>query len=121
MDSKEAIFKKIDALELDRNKELERVLLEILPKAFAIVKDTARRFKDNEKLEVTASFFDREISARKSHVTIEGDKAYWNTTWDVIGQPIKWSMLHYDVQLIGGIVLHQGKSLKWRRVKVKHW
>jgi len=109
VDSKEAIFKKIDALELDRNKELERVLLEILPKAFAIVKDTARRLKENDRLEVTASYFDREVASQKSHVTIEGDKAYWNSTWDVIGQPIKWNMLHYDVQLIGGVVLHQGK------------
>lgn len=109
VDNKEAIFKNIDALELDRNKELERVLLEILPKAFAIVKDTARRFKDNEQVEVTANFFDREVASKKSHVTIQGDKAIWNTTWDVIGQPIKWSMLHYDVQLIGGVVLHQGK------------
>ncbi|MCF2506579.1 preprotein translocase subunit SecA [Dyadobacter sp. CY107] len=109
VDSKEAIFKKIDALDLDRNKELERILLDILPKAFAIVKETARRFKENDKLEVTASFFDREVATKKSHVVIEGDKAYWNTTWDVIGQPIKWNMLHYDVQLIGGVVLHQGK------------
>ncbi|KQS25374.1 preprotein translocase subunit SecA [Dyadobacter sp. Leaf189] len=109
VDSKEAIFKRIDALELDRNKELEKVLLDILPKAFAIVKETARRFKENDKLEVTANFFDRDVAARKSHVSIEGDKAYWNTTWDVIGQPIKWNMLHYDVQLIGGVVLHQGK------------
>lgn len=109
VDSKEAIFKKIDALELDRNKELEKVLLDILPKAFAIVKDTARRFTENDKLEVTANDFDREVSTRKSNVTISGDKAYWNTTWDVIGQPIKWNMIHYDVQLIGGVVLHQGK------------
>lgn len=109
VDSKEAIFKKVDALDLDRNKELEKVLLDILPKAFAIVKETARRFKEHDKLEVTASFFDREVASKKSHVVIEGDKAYWNTTWDVIGQPIKWNMLHYDVQLIGGVVLHQGK------------
>ncbi|TLU97978.1 preprotein translocase subunit SecA [Dyadobacter luticola] len=109
VDNKEAIFKRIDVLELDRNKELEKVLLEILPKAFAIVKDTARRFKDNDQIEVTASYFDREIATKKSHISISGDKAIWNTTWDVIGQPIKWSMLHYDVQLIGGVVLHQGK------------
>nr|WP_295925698.1 preprotein translocase subunit SecA [uncultured Dyadobacter sp.] len=109
VDSKEAIFKRIDALELDRNKELEKVLLDILPKAFAIVKDTARRFTENDQLEVTANQFDREISTRKSNVTISGDKAHWNTTWDVIGQPIKWNMIHYDVQLIGGVVLHQGK------------
>jgi preprotein translocase subunit SecA len=109
VDAKEAIFKKVDALELDRDKELEKVLLDILPKAFAIVKDTARRFKENEKIEVTATPFDREVAARKSHVGLEGEKAVWNTTWDVIGQPIKWNMQHYDVQLIGGVVLHQGK------------
>ena len=109
VDSKEAIFKKIDALELDRNKQLEVVLLAILPKAFAIVKDTARRFKDNESLEVTASYFDRQVATKKKNVSIEGDKAVWSSTWDVIGQPIKWNMLHYDVQLIGGLVLHQGK------------
>lgn len=109
VDSKEAIFKKIDTLELDRNKELEVILLDILPKAFAIVKDTARRFKENESLEVSASYFDREIATKKKNVTINGDKAVWNSTWDVIGQPIKWNMQHYDVQLIGGLVLHQGK------------
>ncbi len=109
VDSKESIFKQIDALDLDRNKELENVLLQILPKAFAIVKETARRFKENEKLEVTASFFDREIATKKSHVTIEGEKAYWKSTWDVMGLPIKWDMVHYDVQIIGGVVLHQGK------------
>lgn len=109
VDSKEAIFKRIDALELDRNKELEKVLLDILPKAFAIVKDTARRFTQNDTLEVTANFFDREIATKKANVTISGDKAVWNTTWDVIGQPIKWNMVHYDVQIIGGVVLHQGK------------
>ncbi|MGV3601767.1 MAG: preprotein translocase subunit SecA, partial [Dyadobacter fermentans] len=109
VDSKEAIFKKIDALELERNKELEKVLLDILPKAFAIVKDTARRFTENDKLEVSANAFDHELASKKANVTINGDKAYWNTTWDVIGQPIKWNMVHYDVQLIGGVVLHQGK------------
>ncbi|WP_254561578.1 preprotein translocase subunit SecA [Dyadobacter diqingensis] len=109
VDSKEAIFKKIDTLELDRNKELEVILLDILPKAFAIVKDTARRFKENESLEVSASYFDREIATKKKNVTINGDKAVWNSTWEVIGQPIKWNMQHYDVQLIGGLVLHQGK------------
>ena len=109
VDAKEGIYKQIDALYLERNKELEKVLLEILPTAFAIVKETARRFKDNDKLEVTASFFDRELAARKANVVIEGDKAVWNSTWNVIGHPIKWDMLHYDVQLIGGVVLHQGK------------
>ncbi len=109
VDSKETIFKQIDELSEERNKQLEAVLNEILPKAFAIMKETARRFKEHESLEVTASFFDREISAKKSHVTIEGDKAHWSSTWDVIGQPTRWQMVHYDVQLIGGAVLHEGK------------
>jgi preprotein translocase subunit SecA len=109
VDTKETIFKQIDSLEEDRNKELENVLLEILPKGFAIMKETAKRFKENERLEVTASFFDREIATKKGNVVIEGDKSYWSNTWDVMGQPIKWEMVHYDVQLIGGVVLHQGK------------
>ena len=109
VDSKEVIFKKIDGLVEDRDRELEKVLLDILPVAFAIVKETARRFKENDSIEVTANFFDREVASKKAHVTISGDKAVWNTTWDVIGQPIRWAMVHYDVQLIGGLVLHQGK------------
>lgn len=109
VDKKEGIFKKIDDLELERNKQLEVILLEILPQAFAIVKETARRFKENEQLEVTASYLDRELATRKGHIKIEGDKAFWKTTWEVMGNPIKWEMVHYDVQLIGGVVLHQGK------------
>ncbi len=106
---KETIFNQIDKLEVDRNKELEVVLLEILPKAFAVVKETARRFAENEQLEVTASEYDRQYSFRKKNVQIEGDKAYWANTWEAAGVPIKWDMVHYDVQLIGGVVLHQGK------------
>lgn len=109
VDAKEVLYKDIDALSLERNKELEKILIDILPTAFAIVKETARRFKENESLEVTASFFDREVAMKKSNVVISGDKAHWNSTWNVIGHPIKWEMLHYDVQLIGGVVLHQGK------------
>ncbi|GHB55568.1 preprotein translocase subunit SecA [Persicitalea jodogahamensis] len=109
VDSKEAIFKQIDDLGEERNQELEKVLEEILPKGFAIVKETARRFKENDQLEVTASFFDREVAAKKSHVTIDGEKAIWQSTWNVIGQPTRWQMVHYDVQLVGGVVLHKGK------------
>ncbi|GAB2782748.1 preprotein translocase subunit SecA [Rhabdobacter roseus] len=109
VDAKETIFKQIDTLEEDRNKELEKVLLDILPVAFAVVKETARRFKENESLEVTATYFDREIATRKSNVTLNGNKAFWSNTWNVIGNPVKWEMVHYDVQLIGGVVLHQGK------------
>jgi preprotein translocase subunit SecA len=109
VDAKEGIFKQIDALGKDRNQALEKVLLEIMPAAFAVVKETARRFTENESLTVTASYIDRELAPNKKHITIEGDQAIWNTTWDVVGHPIKWRMVHYDVQLIGGSVLHQGK------------
>ncbi|HEU5290194.1 MAG TPA: preprotein translocase subunit SecA [Cyclobacteriaceae bacterium] len=106
---KEAIFSQVDKLELDRNKELEKVLMKVLPKAFAIVRETARRFKENEYLEVTASDFDREISGRHENVRIVGDKAQWLNRWMAAGNMITWDMVHYDVQVIGGIVLHQGK------------
>lgn len=109
VDAKENIFKKIDSLGLERDKELEKVLMQILPTAFAIVKETARRFTENESLEVTATLLDHELAVRKNHITIDGDKAIWRTTWDVAGHPIKWNMVHYDVQIIGGTVLHQGK------------
>ncbi|RDC64723.1 preprotein translocase subunit SecA [Adhaeribacter pallidiroseus] len=106
---KENIFSEIDTLEKDRNKQLELVLMEVLPQAFAIVKETARRFKDNNQLVVTATDLDRSIAARKPNVRLEGDKAIWANKWLAAGNEITWDMLHYDVQLIGGIVLHQGK------------
>jgi preprotein translocase subunit SecA len=109
VDEKEKIFNQIDALEKERNEELEKILLEVLPVAFAIVKDTARRYKENKKLEVTATEFDREIALRKKNVVIEGDKAIWHNQWEVAGNLITWEMIHYDVQIIGGAVLHQGK------------
>ncbi len=109
IDNKEAIFNEIDKLEEDRNKELEDVLLKVLPDAFAIVKETARRFKENKKLEVTATTEDREYASTHANVTIEGDKAVWSNKWLAGGTEVTWDMLHYDVQLIGGVVLHQGK------------
>jgi len=109
IDAKQRIFAQIDKLEDERNKELEKVLLDILPRAFAVVKETARRLKENEQLEVTATEFDREMAARKKHITIEGDRAYWQNSWEAAGTLIKWDMVHYDVQIIGGTVLHQGK------------
>ncbi|WP_064198608.1 MULTISPECIES: preprotein translocase subunit SecA [Emticicia] len=109
VDAKEANFKKIDALKLDRNKELEVVLLEILPKAFAIVKETARRFSESSEIVVTASHLDRELAMRKSHITIEGDKAIWKNQWVAAGNLMTWNMVHYDVQIIGGAALHKGK------------
>ncbi|GAA4453513.1 preprotein translocase subunit SecA [Nibrella saemangeumensis] len=109
VNQKEQIFNQIDKLEADRNKELERVLLDILPRAFAVVKETARRFSQNEQLDVTATPLDRELALRKKNVTIDGDKAYWANQWEAAGTLIKWDMVHYDVQIIGGVVLHQGK------------
>lgn len=109
VNEKEQLFNRIDKLEVDRNAELERVLLHILPRAFAVIKETARRFTGNEELTVTATDFDREVASRKKNVTIDGDQAHWANRWDAAGTPIKWDMVHYDVQIIGGVVLHQGK------------
>ncbi|QHL88768.1 preprotein translocase subunit SecA [Nibribacter ruber] len=106
---KEGIFVQIDELEKDRNKELEVVLMEVLPQGFAIVKETARRYKENGQLTVTATDFDREIATRKPNVQIQGDQAVWANKWNAAGTEVTWDMVHYDVQLIGGIVLHQGK------------
>lgn len=106
---KESIFAQIDKLELERNKELEKVLMKVLPKAFAIVRETARRFKENEYIEVTATDRDREFSAQFENIKINGDKAQWLNKWIAAGNLITWDMVHYDVQVIGGIVLHQGK------------
>jgi preprotein translocase subunit SecA len=109
IDQKEALFNRIDKLETERNTELEKVLLEVLPQAFAVVRETARRWKENGQLVVTATQYDHEYAARHEHVTIEGNNAIWKGEWNAAGNKIKWDMLHYDVQLIGGIVLHQGK------------
>jgi preprotein translocase subunit SecA len=106
---KEAIFNQIDQIEKDRNKELEKVLVEVLPRAFAIIRETARRFKDNEYLEVTATEFDRLISAKHANVKINGDKAQWSRQWMAAGNLTTWDMVHYEVQIIGGIALHEGK------------
>jgi preprotein translocase subunit SecA len=109
INEKEAVFGEIDKIEVDRNKELEKVLLKVLPKTFAIVRETARRFKENEFLEVTAQDFDRSLAATYENVKIEGDKAIWANKWMAAGNMITWDMLHYEVQIIGGIVLHEGK------------
>ncbi len=109
INEKESIFLKVDKIELDRNKELETVLLEVLPRAFAIIRETARRFKENEYLEVTASEFDRQLAAKHDNVKIVGDKAHWHKQWMAAGTLFTWDMVHYDVQIIGGIALHEGK------------
>ncbi|WP_139925710.1 preprotein translocase subunit SecA [Hymenobacter sp. DG01] len=106
---KEQLFDQIDTLEKQRNKELEVVLMEVLPVAFAIAKETARRYTQNGQLVVTATDYDREYARRKSNVTIQGDKAIWSNKWTAAGAEVTWDMIHYDVQIIGGVVLHQGK------------
>lgn len=106
---KEAIFKQVDEITKRIDEKIEEVLFSVLPEAFAIVKETAHRFKENETLEVTATDFDRDLAAARSSIQIKGDKAIWNHTWLAAGNEITWDMLHYDVQLIGGVALHEGK------------
>lgn len=109
VDKKEDLAAEVDKLSRKIDEKLEVVLEQVLPKAFAIMKSTARRFNDNKTIEVAATPFDREISAHKDHVEIRGDKAIWHNEWMAGGNMITWDMVHYDVQLIGGVVLHQGK------------
>ena len=109
LNEKEGIFNQIDKLEKERDKELEVVLLEILPQAFALIKETARRFKEVGRLEVTTTPHDRALAVRKKNVEITDDRAVWHNRWMAAGNEIVWDMLHYDVQIIGGVVLHQGK------------
>ncbi|MCS6990239.1 MAG: preprotein translocase subunit SecA [Chitinophagales bacterium] len=108
-EEQEELYRKIDQLEKERDKQLEEVLNELLPEAFAAMKETARRFTENEELVVTATDLDRDLATRVDYVVIDGDKARYKTTWAVRGIPLRWNMVHYDVQLLGGIVLHQGK------------
>ena len=109
IDQREDIYNRVDILEADGLKVTEDCLNEILPEAFAVVKETARRFVHNEQLRVKASPKDREFAQEKNYVVLEGDDALWSNSWDAAGKPITWDMIHYDVQLIGGITLHQGK------------
>ena len=109
IDKREDIYIAIDALEKEAYDISEKTLMEILPEAFAVVKETARRFKENTTISVTATPKDRELSATKSYINIVGDTANWANSWNAAGKEITWDMIHYDVQLIGGMVLHQGK------------
>ena len=106
---KESLATESDKLVKDEDAEIEKILNEILPDAFAIMKSTARRFAQNPIVEVTANDFDRNLSASHDFVKIEGDKALWQNHWMAGGNEVTWDMVHYDVQIIGGIVLHQGK------------
>ncbi|NUM30805.1 MAG: preprotein translocase subunit SecA [Bacteroidetes bacterium] len=106
---KQEVYDKIDKLEKENDHKLEEILLEILPEVFAVVKETSRRFSENNEIEVTATAFDRELATTKDFLTIKGEKAYYKNSWNAAGQIVNWNMVHYDVQLIGGIVLHSGK------------
>ncbi len=106
---KEKLATELDELTKTIDKKIEEILDQVLPEAFAIVKSTARRFKENEKIRVKATDFDRDLSAKHDFVNVDGDYALWRNSWMAGGNVITWDMVHYDVQLIGGIVLHQGK------------
>ncbi len=103
---KDAIYQEVDKLKKDRDKKIEEALENILPEAFAVVKETARRFKENTDIISTATELDRELAVKKDYITIDGDKAIYKNTWTAGGAQVTWNMLHYDVQLIGGAVLH---------------
>ncbi len=108
-DEKEKLATEVDNLAKKIDEQIEDVLMEVLPEAFAVMKSTARRFKENAQIKVLATDSDRDLAATKDFVTIEGDYAIWKNSWMAGGNMITWDMVHYDVQLIGGIVLHQGK------------
>ncbi len=109
IDKNEDTYNKIDALKEEQYNLTEKILEEILPEAFAVVKETAKRFAQSEEIRVTANAFDRKIAATKDYVHLEEEQAIWDCSWDAAGKKIKWDMVHYNVQLIGGIALHQGK------------
>ncbi len=109
MEKRESVWKEIDKIEEGITSKLEQVLEDVLPEAFSIVKETAKRFTENENVVVTASDFDKDLAASHDFVQIEGDKAIYKNRWIAGGNEIVWEMIHYDVQLFGGVVLHQGK------------
>ncbi|MBL0145439.1 MAG: hypothetical protein IPP48_06430 [Chitinophagaceae bacterium] len=109
INGRDAIYKEVDELKKEKDKETEIILKELLPEAFAVVKETSRRFKENATLESSATELDRTLAVKKDSVVIEGDKAIHKNTWTAAGGQVQWNMVHYDVQLIGGAVLHSGK------------
>ena len=106
---KEELYNEIDKIEKQINEKLEVILDQLVPKAFALIKETARRFKENRLIEVTARQFDRDLAATRESINIEGNRAVWSNQWIAGGNEITWDMVHYDVQLIGGVALHKGK------------
>lgn len=109
IDAREDIYATIDVLEQEAYQISEKVLNDLLPEAFAVIKETAKRFKENTTITVKATAKDIELSASKTYITLSGENAIWANSWDAAGKAITWDMIHYDVQLIGGVVLHQGK------------
>jgi len=109
IDRKEDIYQEVDKLKDESYNITEETLNDILPEAFAVVKETAKRFVNNTSITVKATAFDREVSGNKDYVTLDGENATWANSWDAAGKPITWDMVHYDVQLIGGVAMHQGK------------
>lgn len=109
VEEKEKLYERIDELEKVIIEKNQTILSELLPEAFAVVKETARRFATSPVLEVTATQMDRDLAATRTSIEIKGDKAYWSNSWIAAGNTVTWDMVHYNVQLIGGIVLHQGK------------
>jgi preprotein translocase subunit SecA len=106
--AKDALFNQIDKIEKDRDEALEKSLEKVLPRAFAVVKETARRLKENKQLTVTANLQDETIAAKKPYVELQGENAIWKNTWTAAGVEVTWEMIHYDVQLLGGVALHRG-------------
>ncbi len=109
IEAKELHYEEIDKLEKEITEKNKKIIDDLLPEAFAVIKETAKRFKENSSLEVTATKMDIDLAARRESIEIKGDKAYWSNSWKAAGNIVNWDMVHYDVQLIGGIVLHQGK------------
>jgi preprotein translocase subunit SecA len=109
VEEKEQLYKQVDELEKQVDEKLEEILEKVMTRAFAIMRETAKRFKQNKEIEVTATDFDRELAAQKDYVEIDGNSAVFFNSWEAGGNEVVWDMIHYDVQLIGGIVLHQGR------------
>ena len=112
IEESDEVFNEIDSLKKKRDEELEVILLEIMPEAFAVVKETARRFKENESITSRATDLDRDLSVVNDHIQIEGDNVVYKTEWIAAGSSVEWDMLHYDVQLMGGIFFTSGKNCR---------
>ena len=109
IDQKDDYYNEIDELKEKSNTRVEEILNDILPQAFAVVKETAKRFKENSKIKVKATEFDLRLSSEKNYISVDGGNVFWSNKWNAAGKEVTWDMVHYDVQLIGGIVLHRGK------------